>query len=341
MSSLALVADEAPIYTLLSPDVVVAAGKRIAPFITRTQLATSGLLNSWLGHEVFFKMECQQKSGAYKIRGAMNALLSLKEQGQLPEKIVTFSSGNHAAATAKVGKMLGVETVVIMPSFVSKVKQQATAGYGAELILTKTRQEAEAMAVEQQSKGAWLLHPYDSDLSIAGQGTACLEALEDGAKPDAIFAVCGGGGLLSGTWLAAQKLAPESLVFGCEPELANDATRSFRSGAIQAFNETPMTIADGARTLKVGQRPFAYLQKLDDFYEVSERDIMYWTQWLQNLLKASIEPTAAVAMGAAHQWLRTQDKKRRVLVILSGGNMDAATQALLWKQDFLGERPTL
>lgn len=297
----------------------------------------SHLLNSWLGHEIIFKVEGFQKIGAFKIRGALNALLALKEEGKLPQKVVAFSSGNHAQAVASAGKMLGIQTTVIMPKFVSAVKQQATRGYGTELILTDTRQEAEALGAQKQKEGAWLLHPSADDMVIAGQGTACLEALQDGAKPDAIFAACGGGGLLSGTWLAADGIP----VFGAEPAMGNDASQSLQSGKIVALAESPMTIADGARTLAISERTFYYLKKLAGFYEVEERDIIYWTQWLQHLLKSSVEPTAAMAMAAAHQWLKTQKKKQRVLIILSGGNIDAASQRRIWEKDYLAQPPAL
>jgi threonine dehydratase len=176
---------------------------------------------------------------------------------------------------------------------------------------------------------------------IAGQGTACLEALQDGDMPDAIFATCGGGGLLSGTWLAAQRLAPKAAVFGAEPKMANDAAQSYRSGRIVSFSESPMTIADGARTLHISERTFHYLRQLAGFYEVEEREIIYWTQWLQHLLKVSVEPTAAAAMASAHQWLKAQKTKKRALVILSGGNLDTASQRLIWQEDYLGQVPAL
>jgi threo-3-hydroxy-L-aspartate ammonia-lyase len=326
---------------MLSPDAVLSADQRIGPYIRRTPLMTCALLNGWVGHEVYFKVEGFQKIGAFKIRGALNALLALKEEDALPERMVAFSSGNHAQAVALAGKMLGVQTTVIMPKFVSRVKQQATRGYGAELILTDTRQQAEALAQQKQAEGAWLLHPSADDRVIAGQGTACLEALEDGPRPDAIFATCGGGGLLSGTWLAAQLLAPTAQVFGAEPALANDAAQSYRSGEIMAFSETPMTIADGARTLHVSELTFQYLRQLNGFFEAEEKEIIYWTQWLQHLLKAVVEPTAATAMAAAAQWLATQDSPRRVLVILSGGNIDAASHQQIWKTDYLDTPPAL
>ena len=201
------------------------------------------LLNRWLGHEVVFKVEAFQKIGAFKIRGALNALLGLKEEGRLPEEVVAFSSGNHAQAVAYAGKLMEIKTTVVMPKFVSAVKQQATIGYGAELILTDTRQETEALGAKLAEQGKHLIHPSADDRVIAGQGTACLEALQDGAKPDAIFATCGGGGLLAGSFLAAKLLAPQVQVFGAEPLMANDAARSYRSGKIFAWDSAPMTIA--------------------------------------------------------------------------------------------------
>jgi threonine dehydratase len=230
---------------------------------------------------------------------------------------------------------------VVMPAFVSKVKQQATIGYGAELILTDTRQQAEALAEQKAAEGAFLLPPSADARVIAGQGTACLEALQDGDTPDAIFAACGGGGLLSGSWLAAQLLAPRAQIFGAEPRLGNDATRSCQQGQIVSLYDTPMTIADGARTLHISDITFHYLRKLTGFCEVEEEEIMYWTQWLQHLLKVTVEPTAAMAMAAAFQWLKTQDRKQRVLVILSGGNVDAATYQQVWKRNYLEHPPVL
>ncbi|MBY0407300.1 MAG: pyridoxal-phosphate dependent enzyme, partial [Rickettsiales bacterium] len=167
---------------LLSPDAVVQALARIAPHIHRTPLLECHLLNGWLGHEVVFKAEGFQKIGAFKIRGALNALLRLREQGQLPSHVVAFSSGNHAQAVALAARLLGIRATVVMPRFVSAIKQQATKSYGAELILTETRQEAEAKAMSIAEEGALFLHPSAQDDVIAGQGTATLEALQDGGN---------------------------------------------------------------------------------------------------------------------------------------------------------------
>ena len=227
-----------------------------------------------------------------------------------------------------------------MPAFVSKIKQQATRSYGAEVILTASRREAEEKTREAEKNGAYLIPPFDSDMEIAGQGTACFEALSDGANPDAIFAPCGGGGLLSGTFLAKQLLKSDTLVFAGEPKQANDATRSYNSGKIVGFSDSPNTIADGAKTLAVAERTFHYLKQLNGFYEVEEEDIIYWTQWLTHLLKTPVEPTSAVAMGAAYQWLTTQKTKQRVLIILSGGNIAPETQRIIWEKDYLGKVPS-
>jgi len=323
---------------LLSLSSVLQAQERIAPYINRTPLLESGLLNQWLGHEIVFKAESFQKIGAFKIRGALNALLSLKEEGRLPEKIVAYSSGNHAQAAAYAGKMLGIHTTVIMPENVSKIKQQATRAYGAELIITQTRRQAEDLAEQKQKEGAWLLHPSADARVIAGQGTTALEALQDGANPDAIFAACGGGGLLSGTWLAAEG---KTKVFGVEPKMANDAAQSVRTGKIVAFTDSPMTVADGARTLHISDITFHYLKQLDGFFEIEEEEILYWTQWLHHLLKTIVEPTAALAMAGAKQWLAQQTEKKRVLVILSGGNIGAHAQKEIWQKNYLERIPSL
>jgi threonine dehydratase len=283
-----------------------------------------------------------QKIGAFKIRGALNALLALKEQGRLPKHVVAYSSGNHAQAVALAGRMLGVATTVVMPEFVSSIKQQATRGYGADLRLTKTRQQAEQLAQElAQELDAYFLHTSADDLVIAGQGTCVREALEDGATPDAIFATCGGGGLVSGAWLAAQAEAPQAKVFAAEPLMANDVAQSLRAGHIVGFDDTPMTIADGARTLRVTEKTFAYLQRLDGVLEAQEDEIIYWTQWLTHLLKVTVEPTAALAMAACAQWLAGQKSPQRALVVLSGGNVDAQMQRTIWAKSRLEQICTL
>ncbi len=326
----------------LDPEVVRHAYNRIKPSINLTPLLQSSHLNNWLGHEVIFKVEALQKIGAFKTRGAINTMLSLKEQGKMPDVLATFSSGNHAQAVALAASLFGIRSTVFMAKTASKIKVQATRGYGAELIITENRAEAEARAKDlEKDRGTYFIHPFDNDMVIAGQGTACFEALETGIKPAAIFATCGGGGLLSGTYLAKELCSAESLVFAGEPANANDAARSYNSGQIVSFENSPKSIADGALTLAVSPRTFHYLQKLDGFYEIGEIEIIYWTQWLTHLLKISIEPTAAVAMAAAFKWLQMQKQKQQILVILSGGNIAPETQRIIWENDCLGKIPAL
>lgn len=324
---------------ILTPETVAEAASRIAPFINETPVLASRLLNSWLGHKIKFKVEGFQKIGAFKIRGALNTLLVLKEQNALPEHVVTFSSGNHAQAVAYAAQLLGIQATILIPRHASLVKRQATAGYGAAVVVTDSRVEAEERVNELVTAGAYLIHPYDNDTVIAGQGTACFEALKTGIQPDAVFATCGGGGWLSGTYLATRLLSPHTLVFGVEPRQANDAAQSYRCGSVIRFDESPQTIADGARTLSVSERTFQYLQKLADFYEVEENDIVYWTQWLTHLLKTPVEPTSAVAMVGAFQWLSSQPRPREVLVMLSGGNIAPATHEQIWSNDYLAVPP--
>lgn len=325
-------------YVPLAPIAVKEAYNRICSYIKRTPLVHSTLLNQFLKHEIHFKIEGLQTTGAFKARGALNTLLALKEQDCLPQEVVAFSSGNHAQAVAWAGRKLGIKTTVFLPSSTSKIKQQATISYGARVINTANRTEAEERSAEMADKGAYFIHPYDNDLVIAGQGTACLEALDD-FKPKAIFSPCGGGGLLSGTYLAAQLLSPESLVYAGEPLQANDAALSYREGKIVRFQDSPTTIADGARTLAVSERTFHYLKKLQGFYEVTEKEIIYWTQWLTHLLKFTIEPTSALAMAAAYQWMMEQSEPQKILVILSGGNVAPETYQAIWRENCLEKIP--
>ncbi len=223
-----------------------------------------------------------------------------------------------------------------MPSNVSSIKLQATKAYGAEVVLCKSRQEAEDRAENEVSNGAFLLPPFDHDQVICGQGTACLEALKQIEAPiDAVFAPCGGGGLLSGTWIAAKGFNKSIEVHGAEPIQANDVARSLKSGGLFRWTDSPNTLADGAKTLSATPRTLEYLKKLDELCEVSESDIVFWTQWLTHLLKLHCEPTSALGMVAAYKWIEKQTHKKNILIILSGGNIDQKTSAKIWEEDFL------
>lgn len=320
--------------TFMDPEVITQAYNRISPHIHRTPLLQSHLLNEKLKCEIYFKCENLQKVGAFKARGALNTLLHLKEQNQLPKEVVAYSSGNHAQAVAWACGKLGVKSTILIPNNASPIKILATKSYGAEVILTSTRQEAENIAREKM-KSAYLIPPYDHDDIIAGQGTAAFEAWMEQDSFHAVFAPCGGGGLISGTYLASQLFSPAAQIFACEPAIANDAARSYKTGMIQGFETMPPTIADGTRTLRISERTFQYIQKLSGFYEISEDNIIYWTQWLTHLLKLSLEPTSALGMAGAHEWIQQGNKHKKILVILSGGNVDPSTQKILWEKNCL------
>ncbi len=323
-------------------EAVEAAYQRLKPHVTRTPVLTSRLLDRFLGCEIFFKYEGAQKVGAFKARGALNTLLALQEKNQLPERVVAYSSGNHAQAVAWAAKRLGLKSVIFIPEASSKIKIAATKAYGAEVHVTKTRQEAEENAnTLALAKGSFLLPPYDHDDVIAGQGTAAYEAWEELKNLDAVFAPCGGGGLISGTFMATRLFSPDAEVFAAEPLIANDAAQSFRSGKIVRFSDMPKTIADGVRTLSVSPRTFHYIQQLDGFFEIEEEEILYWSQWLMHLLKVTVEPTSALGMAAAHKWLREGNKGKRILVILSGANLDSDTYGKIWAEDHLARLPAL
>ncbi len=323
---------------------ILAAQTRIAPYVQRTPVVESSLLNQWLGHRILFKAECLQKTGAFKLRGACNVLAHLKETGALPKRIVANSSGNHAQAVAYAASLYGLKADIYTSANVSAVKAAATQYYGANLHTFPTRKEADlaVMAASRQQGTLWI-PPYNHPDIIAGQGTATLEALQEIGQVDIVAAPCGGGGLLSGSLIAAKNIDASIKVIGAEPLAANDAARSLRSGEIVALEAPPKTLADGAATPSVGNFTFPYLQCTDGFFEVPEQRIAYWCQWLQHLLKLHIEPTCAMTMEAVCNYLANTQPiaEQTVLVVISGGNIDAAKMRAVWQEDHLSELPSL
>jgi len=321
---------------------IITANDRIKQYLHLTPIVRSETLDEMLGHNIFFKVESLQKTGAFKVRGVLNHLLELKEQGMLPKSTVAYSTGNHGIGLAWAAKMLNTHTRIYLPKNTSQIKQQAAKYYGAEVIYTNTRQEAEDSAKNDIKKGFYYLHPSDSDSTIAGAGTMCYEAIKQlGFSPDAIFASCGGGGLLSGSYLAKELVSPNSLLIGTEPLSANDAFLSIQQGSLYKFSESPDTVADGLRTLGVSQRTFNHLQKIDKFYLGDEYSIYYWTAWLFHLLKVACEPSCALNMVGVTEWLKTQTTPKKVLVLISGGNIDPVLYRELWKEDYLISPPNL
>ncbi len=311
----------------ISPQSIQQAAERIAPYINNTPILTSSTLNQRFNNEIHFKCEGFQKTGSFKFRGAINTLLSLKEEGKLPEKVCAFSSGNHAQAIAYAAKLMGIKAHIFIPKGSSAIKVAATKAYGADVTICETRAEAEEI---YKNSDDYFIHPFNDPHIIAGQGTACYAALHEGLQPDAIFATCGGGGWISGSYLAKELLCPNAKVYAGEPKNANDASISYRTGSIHHLAEQPNTIADGARTLAVGDITFEYLKKLDGFYEIDESKIIYWAQQLAHYLKIAVEPTSAVAMAACEQWMQENGNGHTLLVMLSGANVAPETYVKIW-----------
>jgi threonine dehydratase len=321
---------------------IAAAATRLKKHIKHTPVIESTLLNQWMGQRILFKAECLQTVGAFKLRGAMNFIAKLHEQGQLPKHVVANSSGNHAQAVAYAAAAFGVKATIFAANNISPIKAAATQSYGAEVKLFASRPEADAAVREaaQAPDTVWI-PPFNHADIVAGQGTVTLEALQEIGNVDAVFAPCGGGGLLSGALIAARELQPNALVIGAEPAEANDASMSLQTGEIVSLEYPPETLADGAATPSIGEVTFPVLQQLDDFYEVDEIQIAYWTQWLQHLLKLHIEPTSAMSMAAVAAWAANTTPGQTALVILSGGNISQATMAKIWERDFLLQPPII
>ena len=298
---------------------LLAARERIRPWIHRTPLLSSQSLSERIGVEVRLKCENLQRAGSFKIRGAMNALLQL-DDAQRRRGVVAFSSGNHAQGVALAARLLGIPATIVMPENSVQSKVVATKAYGAEVVqagVTAATRDTVAREIAEKT-GAAVIPPFDHDHIIAGQGTATLEIVEEWPEVTTIVTPLGGGGLLAGTAIAAQGRD----VYGVEPAAGNDGEQSFRSGHIVTI-DPPKTIADGARTLAIGERNFAIIRELvKDVVSVDDDVLLDTVKWVMYRTKLVIEPTAALGLAA----LITGKVKPRgpVAVILSGGNLDFA-----------------
>jgi threonine dehydratase len=308
-------------------DDVARAHERIKPFAKRTPVLTSSTIDALTGAKVHFKCENFQRMGAFKFRGAYNALSQLPEE-QKRKGVVAFSSGNHAQAVALAGKLLGIRATIVMPADAPQVKLEATRGYGAEVISYDARNEdrqkiAERLAAE---RGLSLIPPFDHPHIAAGQGTAAKELIEETGPLDILIVPCGGGGLLSGCAVAAKHLAPRCRVIGVEPAAGDDGARSFRSRKLQTI-KLPDTIADGARTTSLGKITFPLiLNYVDDFLTVTDEELLQSMFFLWERMKMLVEPTGALAACALLQ-KKLDAKGKKVGVVISGGNVDLAWAA--------------
>ena len=308
---------------------IESAAKQIAGVAHKTPVATSRTINARTGAELFFKCENLQRAGAFKFRGAYNALSRLNTD-ERRRGVVTFSSGNHAQAIALAGQVLDIPRVIVMPLDAPVVKRIATEGYGGEVVLyDRDTEDREAIGRRLASeRGLTLIPPYDHPHIIAGQGTAARELIEEVGALDVIFVPCGGGGLLSGTAIAANAMEANCRVIGVEPSAGDDGTRSFRTKQLQTVNN-PTTVADGARTPSLGSLTFPLiLQYVSDMTTVDDPTLLKTMFYLWERLKLVVEPTGALGAAAALDGT-TPIRGLRVGIILSGGNVDL-TQVRVW-----------
>lgn len=303
-------------------DDVAAAARRIEGHAHRTPVMRSATLAAETGAEFFFKCENFQRVGAFKFRGAFNALSRL-DPGQKKGGVAAFSSGNHAQAVALSAKLLDMPAAIVMPADAPRGKLDATRGYGAEVILfDRYKDDRDAITRRlAEERGATLIPPYDHPDILAGQGTAAKELFEEVGPLDALFVCMGGGGLLSGCALAARALSPGCQVFGVEPEAGNDGQQSFRAGHVIRI-ATPKTIADGAQTQAPGAITFAVIRRtVDDILTVSDAELVEGMRFFASRMKMVVEPTGCLGYAGARK-IADQFRGGRIGVIISGGNVD-------------------
>lgn len=313
---------------------VSSAARRLRGVVHRTPVLTSRTVDQRIGAQLLFKCENQQRMGAFKFRGAYNAMSRLSE-AQQRAGVITHSSGNHAQAIALAGRLLGVRTTIVMPEDAPAVKLAATREYGAQVVLYdrrfQVREEVSAHLAERD--GLALIPPYDHPHVIAGQGTAAWELFDQAGPLDVLVVCCGGGGLLSGSALAARHLSPGCRVVGVEPKAGDDATRSFRTGKLARVHN-PDTVADGARTPCLGRYTFPLvLRHVDQMVTVTDAELVHAMRYLMERMKLVVEPTGALAAAAVFSG-KLAVKGKRVGVLISGGNLDleALPQLLALRQ---------
>jgi threonine dehydratase len=303
-------------------DDVAAAARRIDGHAHRTPVLTSRTADEELGARVFFKCENFQRMGAFKFRGAFNAL-SRFDAAQRKAGVVAFSSGNHAQAIALSARLLGMPATIVMPRDAPAAKIAATRGYGGEVVLyDRYTEDREAIGRKLAfERGLTLIPPYDHPDVIAGQGTAAKELFEEVGALDALFVCLGGGGLLSGTALSTRALSPRTKLYGVEPEAGNDFQQSFRKGAIVSI-AVPQTIADGAQTQAPGKHTFAIVRRdVDDILTATDAELIDAMRFFATRMKMIVEPTGALSFAAARN-AKAGLPGQRVGVLISGGNVD-------------------
>lgn len=305
----------------LTPTLVTDAAARLSGIVNRTPVMTSRTLNGRTGANVYLKCENFQRVGAFKFRGAYNAISRLSDDAKAGG-VITHSSGNHAQGVALAAKLLGVQATIVMPHNAPQIKQQATAGYGAEIVFCDAVERETVCHDLIQKHGYTLIHPYDNAHIIGGQGTAAFELFQQVGDLDLLFVPVGGGGLVSGTALAAAAQCPGCRVIGLEPARADDANRSWRENRIVALAQVPDTIADGLRTRFIGERNLAVMRHyVSDMLTIDEDAIVATMTFLWLRMKLVVEPSAAVPLAPLLTG-QFDAAGKNVGVILSGGNVD-------------------
>nr|WP_314543797.1 threo-3-hydroxy-L-aspartate ammonia-lyase [uncultured Massilia sp.] len=305
-------------------DDVVQAAARISGTANRTPVLTSRTVNEEFGAELFFKCENMQRMGAFKFRGAYNALSTFTPE-QRRAGVVAFSSGNHAQAIALAARLLGMPATIVMPHDAPAAKVAATKGYGGNVVIyDRYKEDREQIGRALADKhGLTLIPPYDHPDVIAGQGTAAKELFDEVGQLDAFFVCLGGGGLLAGSALSTRALSPQCKLYGVEPEAGNDGQQSFRSGAIVHI-DTPQTIADGAQTQHLGQYTFPIIRRdVDDILTVSDDELVQCMRFFAERMKIVVEPTGCLGFAAARR-MKDALRGKRVGILVSGGNIDLA-----------------
>ncbi|WP_213297653.1 threo-3-hydroxy-L-aspartate ammonia-lyase [Paraburkholderia sacchari] len=313
----------------ISFDDVAAAHERIRGVAHRTPVLTSRTANALADAELFFKCENLQRMGAFKFRGAYNAIAQFTPE-QKAGGVITFSSGNHAQAIALSAQLLGVKAVIVMPQDAPAVKVEATRGYGGEVVFyDRYTEDREALGQRLAAeRGLTLIPPYDHPHVMAGQGTAAKELLEDAGELDVLLTPLGGGGLLSGCATSAHALAPRCTVIGVEPEAGNDGQRSLQAGSIVHI-DTPKTIADGAQTQHLGGYTFAVIrERVREIVTVSDAELVETMKFFASRMKLVVEPTGCLAAAAVLQ-RKVDVRGKRVGIVISGGNVDLLRFAAL------------
>jgi len=312
---------------------VEAAAERLRPVAHRTPVMTSRSLDDQCGNRVVLKCENFQKMGAFKFRGAYNAISRLSDD-QKRKGVLTYSSGNHAQAVALSGQLLDVPTTIIMPNDAPQVKLDATRGYGAEVVLyDRAESHREDIAQElADGRGLTVVPPFDHPHIVAGQGTAAKELFEDVGELDVLLVCCGGGGLLGGSAISASALSPNCRVIGVEPEAGDDGVRSFRTGTIQTV-ENPDTIADGARTHFLSELTLSIiLDHADNMITASDAELVATMRFLWERMKIVVEPTGVLGLAPLFHGHLDEVRDQRIGVLVSGGNVDLMRACQLFRE---------